>query len=178
LSEPLERPKATPAVAFCFIANQLLARETWARERLAAFSGQVFELRPPLLPPLRLSILRDGSVAEGGGDPVAVIGVEGITGGALADELRVLARHLRWDAEEELSRVVGDVAARRIGGAARAFLGWQADSVSRLSQALGAYGTDEARLLVRRAELANLGRDIARLEEGVLRLDRKVTRLA
>jgi ubiquinone biosynthesis protein UbiJ len=178
LSERLERAKATPGVAFCFLANQLLARETWARERLAVFAGQAFEVRPPLLPPLRLSILGDGSIAEGGSDPQASISAEGISGGALADELRLLARHFGWDVEEELSRVVGDVAARRIGGAARAFLAWQADSMSRLSHALAAYGTDETRLLVRRAELANLGHEIARLEEGILRVEKKVTRLA
>jgi ubiquinone biosynthesis protein UbiJ len=178
LSEPLNRAKATPGVAFCFLVNQLLARETWARDRLAAFSGQSFELRPPLLPPLRLSILGDGSVAEGGDDPQALIGLDGITGGALAEELRVLARHLRWDAEEELSRVVGDVAAQRIGGAARAFLGWQADSVSRLSQALAAYGTDETRLLVRRSELDSLSVELKKFSEALAEVELRVTRLA
>jgi len=177
LSGPLERAKATPAVAFCFLVNQLLGRERWARERLAPFAGQSVEFRPPLLPPLRLTILPDGKVREDGDEPQAVIGLEGISGGPLAEELRVLARHLRWDAEEELSRVVGDVAAHRIAGAGRAFLGWQADNVRRLSDALVGYGTDEARLLITRGELKQLGDTVAAFEATLAELEQRVARL-
>jgi ubiquinone biosynthesis accessory factor UbiJ len=177
LSEPLEHAKATPAVAFCFLVNQLLGRERWARERLAAFAGQCAELRPPLLPPLRLTILQDGTVREGGERPEATLGLEGISGGALAEELRVLARHLRWDAEEEFSRVVGDVAAHRIAGAGRAFLGWQADSARRLSEALAAYATDEARLLIRRPQIKSLSEELARLEAGITAIEARIARL-
>ena len=177
MSDPLERAKATPAVAFCFVVNQLLDRERWARERLAVFAGQSIELRPPLLPALRLTISADGRVAEGGTEPAAVIGLDGIQGGALADELRHLARHLRWDAEEELSRVVGDVAAHRIAGAARAFVRWQADSARRLADAVVGYGTDEARLLITRKHLEGLGHDVAAFEKALAALEERIARL-
>jgi ubiquinone biosynthesis protein UbiJ len=178
LSEPREPAKATPAVAFCFLVNQLSRRERWARERLAAFAGQSVQLRPPLLPPLSLQILPDGRVEPGGGEPAAVVTLEGVSGGALADELRLLARHFRWDAEEELSRLVGDIAAHRIGNAARAFAGWQADAARRLSEALADYATDEARLLVRRSELEALGRELAELDAAAAALAQRVERLA
>ena len=48
--------KATPAVAFCFVLNRLLAAEPWARERLAPFAGEGIEVRAPLLPSLRSGI--------------------------------------------------------------------------------------------------------------------------
>ena len=168
---------ATPAVAFCFVVNQLLGRERWARDRLAAFAGQSLELRPPLLPPLRLTISGDGTVAEGGADPAAVVGVDGIQGGALADELRVLARHLRWDAEEELSKVVGDVAAHRMGETARAFVRWQADSARRLVDALAGYATDEARLLITRAQMERLSGNVREFEAALAALEQRVSRL-
>jgi ubiquinone biosynthesis accessory factor UbiJ len=177
LSDPLERAKATPEVAFCFLVNQLLDRERWARERLAAFAGQCVELRPPLLPPLRLTILEDGTVRDGGDQPQAAIGLEGISGGALAEELRVLARHLRWDAEEELSRVVGDVAAHRIAGAGRAFLSWQADSARRLSEALAGYGTDEARLLIRRPQIKSFSEELERMGARITAIEARISRL-
>ena len=178
MSEPLSRAKATPAVAFCFLVNQLLERERWARERLAAFAGQSLELRAPLLAPLRLTILADGRVAEGGGEPQASVGPGGIRGGALAEELRVLARHLRWDAEEELSRLVGDVAAHRMGEGVRALARWQADAGRRLLEAVAGYGTDEARLLTRRSELAAFSRDLGKLQAEIGDLEARISRLA
>src|SRR3954463_13462945 len=151
LSDTLSSAKATSAVAFCFLLNQLLARESWARDRLERFVGQSAELRPPLLPPLRLVIAQGGRMEPGGGEPSAVITLEGVNGeGALADELRFLQKNLRWDFEEELSRVMGDVAAERVGGTLRAFARWQADVAQRLTETLGDYVTVESGALVRR----------------------------
>jgi ubiquinone biosynthesis accessory factor UbiJ len=177
LSEPREPAKATPAVAFCFLVNQLLGRERWARERLVRFAGQSVELRAPLLAPLRLVISAEGNVAEGGGEPAAIVDLDGIRGGALAEELRALARHLRWDAEEELSRVVGDIAAHRIAGAGRAFLRWQADNALRLSQALAGYATDEARLLIHRSDLQNLAQQVSAFDQALTVLEQRIARL-
>ena len=50
----------------------------------------------------------------------------------LAAEVLLLARHLRWDAEEALSRLIGDVAAHRVAGAGRALIAWHEDSARRL----------------------------------------------
>jgi len=102
-------------VAFCFLLNQLFGREGWARERLARFAGEAAELRLAFLPALRVQVGAEGRIEPGGPEPAAVITLSGIAGsGAFAEELRYLARYLRLDAEEELSRVVGDVAAQRI----------------------------------------------------------------
>ena len=65
MSELLPFEKATPAVAFCFLLNRLLAAEPWARLRLAPFAGETVELRAPPLPTLRLRILEGGTVEAG-----------------------------------------------------------------------------------------------------------------
>jgi len=175
LSETLPKAKATPAVAFCFLLNQLLARESWARERLARFVGQSVELRPPLLPPLRLAIADGGRIEEGGSEPAAVVTLQGVSGSSpLADELRYLAKHLRWEAEEELSKVVGDVAAERIGGALRAFGRWQLDAAQRLSEALADYATAESGALVRRSELRDFAAELERLHAALARLEKRL----
>ena len=178
MSGPLTHGKATPGVAFCFLLNQLLERESWARERLVPFAGQSIEFQPPLLPPWRVTILASGKVEPGGPDPAAIAAVNGVTGGALAEEVRTLARHLRLDVEEELSRVFGDIAAHRMTGAARAFAGWQRDAALRLSEALGDYATDEARLLVRRVELAAFAADVESLARKLEDLERRMAALA
>ena len=175
MSETRPRAKATPAVAFCFLLNQLLARESWARQRLARFAGQAVEFRPPLLPPLRLAIAQDGLIEEGGSEPVAVVTLQGVSGSSpLADELRYFATHLRWEAEEELSKVVGDVAAERIAGAVRAFGHWQLDAAQRVSEALADYATAERGVLVRRSELREFTAEVERLRAALARLEQRL----
>jgi ubiquinone biosynthesis protein UbiJ len=165
-------------VAFCFLLNALLEREHWARERLVSFAGQAAELRLPLWPALRICIGPDGRVQPGGPDPSAVITLRGIDGAsALADELRYLARHLRPDFEEELSRLFGDVAAERIGGVVRGLASWQRDAALRITDALADYAIDERRALVRRVELGELARDIERLGKALATLEERISRL-
>jgi ubiquinone biosynthesis protein UbiJ len=178
LSDATSPAKATPAVAFCFLLNQLLDRERWARERLVPFAGEATELRVALLPPLRVQIGAAGRIEPGGAEPSAVVTLGGIRGsGPFADELRYLARHLRPDIEEELSRLVGDVAAQRIGDGVRALVRWQRDTAARTREALVDYVVDERRMVVRRAELAQLAADIARLGGALAELEQRIARL-
>lgn len=196
MSGPLPLEKATPAVAFCFLLNRLLEAEPWARLRLAPFAGETVELRAPPLPTLRLRILEGGTVEAGGAEPGlsmklkpellaalargeehAMRSVEVEGNAKLAAEILVLVRHLRWDAEEELSRLVGDVAAHRLADAARALAAWHLDAAERLAAALTDYLTEEKQLLARRAELEALGESVARLRDALARLDKRVERL-
>jgi ubiquinone biosynthesis protein UbiJ len=94
----------------------------------------------------------------------------------LAAELLVLARHLRWDAEETLSGFVGDIAAHRIAGAVRAFAAWHLDAAQRLAAAFADYVTDEKELLARRPQLDALGESVAALRDAIARLDKRVER--
>ena len=165
-------------MAFCFIANAVLARETWARERLEPFVGQGFELHLPLAAPVRLLIAPGARLEPGEGDAAAIVTLGGITGrSALADELRFLRKHLRPDIEEELSRFVGDIAARQIVGTARSFLQWQADALARLGEAALDYAVEERRALVRRHELVPLSEEVRALEAAIARLEARVKAL-
>jgi ubiquinone biosynthesis protein UbiJ len=196
LSEVPLFEKATPEVAFCFLLNRLLAAEPWARLRLAPFAGEAVELRAPPLPALRLRILEGGTLERGDAEPgltmtfkpevlvalargeehvLKAVEVQG--NDELAAEILVLGRHLRWDAEEALSRLVGDVAARRLVETGRAFAAWHADAARRLVAALGDYLTDEKHVLARRAELDALGESVARLRDGIARLGKRIERL-
>ena len=95
----------------------------------------------------------------------------------LAAEVLVLVRQLRWDAEEDLSRLFGDVAARRLAEAGRAFAAWHLDAAQRLAAALADYATDEKQLLARRAELETLADSVAGLRDAIARLDKRLERL-
>jgi len=196
LNRPLSGEKATPAVAFCFFVNRLLDAESWARERLARFAGDTLELVPLPLPALRVTILADGHLQAGGEAPSLVLrvgpgallalargeeeflrAVEMSGNARLAQEVAALARHLRWDVEEELSRVVGDVAAHRIAGAARGFAAWQLDAAQRIATSAADFFAEEARLLVRREEQSGHARAVAELRDALARLEKRVERL-
>lgn len=148
------------------------------------------------LPAVRLTIEEDGSLAPGGASAGLVVRIRpavlaglargeehalrsvDVSGNArLASEVMLLVRHLRWDFEEDLSRLFGDVAAHRLAEAARGLAAWHVDVARRLSAALADYATDERRLLVRRDELAALGADVSRLRDALERLDKRIDRL-
>jgi len=179
--------------------NILLESEPWARERLAPFAGEVLELRAPPLPALRFAVTPEGKLAAapdaaaspslvvtvGPDAPAAALKGEEhllravrIEGNArLASEVMFLLRHLRWDAEEEVAKVVGDVAARRVTRLARAFAAWHADAAQRIAEALVEYATEEKPLLAKRAELDGIGSAHARLRDALERLEKRVDRL-
>jgi ubiquinone biosynthesis accessory factor UbiJ len=188
--------KATPEVAFCFVLNRLLEREGWARERLAPFAGACVELGAPLVPPVRFTLLPGGRVEPGGVTPELTVTVKpevlaalgkgedaltraiDVSGNAqLAAEAMQLARYLRWDIEEDLSRLLGDAAAHRLVETGRAFGRWQLDAARRLAESFAAYAADEARVLVRRAELEVHRERVASLRDAVERLARRLDRL-
>src|SRR5207302_8604760 len=132
--------------------------------RLASFAGEALELRLAFLPPLRVQVGAEGRIEPGGPQPGALITLSGIIGsGPFADELRYLARHLRPDVEEELSRFLGDVAAQRIGDRMRAIARWPRHAALPAREDPPHYAIKEHRMLVRRAELAQLATDIGRL---------------
>lgn len=176
--------------------NHLLDAEPWARERLAPYAGETVEVRNPPFPALRFVILPGGRLEAGGADPALVIllkpdallalsrGQEHfvrsleVTGDPkLAAEVMALVRHLRWDVEEDLSRLFGDVVAHRLAQAARGFVAWQADAARRLAASFADYAVDEKHVLVARAELDRFSADVARLRDALERLEKRVQRL-
>lgn len=183
----------TPLVA---ALNRLLEAEGWARSRLVPFAGETVELRAPPLPALRLAVLEEGRIAPGGAPTLVLtvrpealpallegeehlmrtVGVEGNE--RLAQEILFLVRHLRWDVEEDLSRVVGDAAAHRLVGLARDFAAWQLDAGRRLAAGFMEYAQEEARLLAPRARYGAFAADVARLRDALERLEKRIERLA
>ena len=188
--------KATLGWPFSFALNRLLEAEPWARERLAPFAGMTVELRAPPLPSLRFVILPGGTLEAGGDDPKLTLTVRpdalpallqseehfvrsvDVAGDErLAAAVMLLMRHLRWDAEEDLSRLVGDVAAHRLVGLARGFAAWQADAARRLAESLRDYAVEEKRVLVATAEFSHFSAEVARLRDAIDRLEKRVRRL-
>jgi ubiquinone biosynthesis accessory factor UbiJ len=103
------------------------------------------------------------------------IGMEGDA--ALAEDVSFLVRHLTWDVEEDLSRVVGDIAAHRLVGAARGFARWSRDASLRVAQGAAEYWTEESPLVASRVKVEGFARDVSALRDAVASLERRIARL-
>ncbi len=185
--------------AFVAVLNHMLAGAGWARERLVVHSGRILRLSAPPADFL-VSITPEGLLAEApedarpdvtlsvplaetprflAGDASRAMNAVRIEGSAeLADAFGFVLRNLRWDVEEDLSRVIGDIPAHRLVGGARAL----GEAGNRAWNALGAnvaeYFAEEQAVLVTRPALEQMAGDAARLRDDLARLEKRVERLA
>jgi ubiquinone biosynthesis accessory factor UbiJ len=185
-----------PAVA---ALNHLLQGQPWARERLRSFAGKRILFRLAPLPVLVLRILDSGLVEAAAADGATDLTVTAkpaalphllardesalaqveLSGPVdLASTVQLLFRELSWDAEEDLSKLVGDVLAHRVAGAARDFVSWQKDAAIRLSQNLAEYLTEERPVLVAGADWVSFRRSLDILNEDCTRLERRIEQIA
>ena len=110
------------------------------------------------------ALLRDG---PGALSPHLRIDGEVMLAGALGE----IARHLRWDVEEDLSRIAGDALARRIGGAVESGRTTALDVRSRLESSAIGYLAGDGGQLIAGGRLAALRAGIDGLEDRVARLE-------
>ncbi|SDG67647.1 ubiquinone biosynthesis accessory factor UbiJ [Propionivibrio dicarboxylicus] len=178
-------------------ANHLLAGEAWARKRLQPFAGQGLRL---ICGPVtaNLVIRPDGTLTEAdtsnvpavelilppealwqsGGDREALIAATRLNGAAdLAETIGFVLRHLRWEIEDDLAPVLGDVAARRLAKGAARFIAWHQRQAQAFAQNLAEYFSLEKPLIVQRFEFAAFARDVGQVADATERLNRRVESL-
>lgn len=173
--------------------NHLLAGEAWARERLRPFAGRHLRL---VAGPVALELTLDGQGlfrqpdAAGGPaavtielpadalfrlpfDRAAVFASARLSGTAdMTEALAFVFRNLRWDVEEDLAKVFGDIVARRMVLSGQALMNWQRESARNLAVNAAEFLGEEAAVLLPRRKLEAfrdgtqaLGNDLARLEQ-------------
>ena len=133
---------------------------------------------PEAEPSLTLTVRPGALAALARGVDHALREVDVAGNARLATEVLFLARHLRWEAEEDLSRVFGDALAHRMVGDARRLAQGLAEAGCRVAGTLIDYAVEERRLAVRREEHDALARDNARLRDALERLEKRVERLS
>jgi ubiquinone biosynthesis accessory factor UbiJ len=180
--------------------NHLLSPANWARERLAPHAGrhalvraEPFELlfavgpggyvadpEPDGVPSVTLSFpLAAVPKLLGDGGAEQLMSAVRIDGNAeFADALGFVFRNLRWDVEEDLSRLVGDILARRTVLGAQSFRAGASRAWQALGGNLAEYLTDEQPLLVPRDALSAHGDELSRLRDDLARLEKRAERLA
>lgn len=187
-----------PARPFVAAVNHLLAGADWARRKLAPHAGKVaaFDVFPARL---AVEISAEGTLTAARADAPAAVSIrlthlnllELLAGGAdswrsaevegdaeFAAAISQVAAHLRWDAEEDLSRVVGDIAAHRLAGAGRAAAAWPRQAARSLAENVAEYLTEEAQLLVTPLQASEFVREVDALRDDAERLEKRIERLA
>lgn len=178
--------------------NHLLRGANWARTRLGPFAGRRASIGIPSLQ-VTFAIGADGLFEPAPADAAADVticlpadtpfllpqGLEQAMAGArvegnaeFATELSFVFRHLRWDAEEDLSRIVGDIAAHRMVRGAQRLAARQKQAAANFAGNLAEYLKYENSQLVTRQEFARFRETLALLNADLARLEMRSKTIA
>lgn len=178
--------------------NHLLDAEDWGRARLKPFAGQTVRL---VCGPLEawLEITAQGNFRPAAdeteatvhltlpanapwralSDRTSLLAEAHVSGSAeLTECLGFIFRNLHWDVEDDLARLVGDIAARRLVQGGRALAGWQLKQAGRFAQNLADYLSEENPLIARKTEVAAFASDVAALAQASDRLEERLQALS
>lgn len=180
------------------VGRHLLRQASWARERLAGHAGKQVRVLLPL-GTIVVQIGPDGGIDSGNTDAqpdlIATLSsaaaarwlvdregawraarVEGDT--ELATAISYVLANLRWDYEEDLSQVVGDIAAHRIARGVQSLASWQAGTADSLARGVAEYLTEERQVLATPLRLEEFSAEVDDIRDAVERLEKRIDRLA
>jgi len=178
--------------------NHLLRGASWAREELQRFAGRTARIEA--LPfGISLTVLESGEVTTAAAGAAPAVTVR-LTPGlmlrlAARDEtvwreievagdtdfgaaIHHLARNLRWDVEEDLSRVFGDIAAHRMAETGRTFRRWGEQALDNTGRSFAEYWTEEQPLIAGGRDLDQFNRAVDQLRDDVARLEKRIENLS
>ena len=177
--------------------QHLTNQNNWSRPQLVGFAGKVVQFDFALIK-ANLIILEDGSLAISGesaaadatiylppslalrllaGDETAKshIKIDGDT--YLATEFSKVLQNMRWDIEEDLSRVTGDIAAFKIGELSKkAFTEMRQQSIN-AAEMLSEYWQEEKPLLAKKRHVEQFNADVDTLKSDVARFEKRLQKL-
>jgi len=175
------------------ITNQ----NNWSRVHLIGFAGKVIQFDIAFIK-ANLLILEDGSLTIAGetaapeatihvppslairilsGDESAktLIKIEGDA--HLATELSKILQLMRWDFEEDLSKVVGDIAANKTVSASKKTFAEAKKQTINLVEMLSEFWQEEKPILAKKRHVEQFNQDVDILRSDVARFEKKLEKL-
>jgi ubiquinone biosynthesis accessory factor UbiJ len=177
--------------------QHLTSQNEWSREYLQPFAGKVvaFDF---VLAKANLLILEDGSLSIAGetaspeanihappslllrmmaGDEAAKMHIK-IDGDAhLASEISKVLQNMRWDIEEDLSKVVGDIAAYKIGEVSKNTFSEVKKQSINAAEMLSEYWQEEKNILAKKRNVESFNANVDALVSDVARLEKRLQKL-
>ena len=172
------------------ITNQ----NNWSRPYLVSFTGKTVQFDFVLLK-ANLLILEDGSLSLAGETAVAdatvhippslalrllakdeaakmFIKIDGDT--HLATELSKVLQNMRWDIEEDLSHVTGDIAAFKIGEFSKKTFSEMKQQSINAAEMLSEFWQEEKPILAKKRHVEQFNADVDTLKSDVARLEKRL----
>jgi len=178
--------------------NHLLRGASWARDALQRFAGKTARFDAAPLG-LSVTVQDNGEVGVAAADAAPAVTITltpglalriaardetawreiGVSGDAdFAATLNHIARNLRWDVEEDLSRVFGDMAAHRMAESGRVLRRWGEQALDNTGRSFAEYWTEEQPLIASAHDLEQFHRAVDQLRDDVARLEKRLEQLA
>jgi ubiquinone biosynthesis protein UbiJ len=177
--------------------NHVLRGESWALRRLQKYAGRTakFDVTPfafaftvcesgevrsaaaqtPIDTEIRVRAATALRIASG--DKAAYREVEVSGDLEFAQAIEFVVRNARWDAEEDLARVMGDVLAHRTVQSARSLANIPRAAARSLGRNLADYLIEEKNLLASRQQIESFAQEVDRLRDDSARLTQRIEQL-
>lgn len=180
------------------VLQHLISQNSWANAMLQPFAGKSVQFKIASLS-TSLVILEDGSLAIAGEThtPDAIvtmslslalrlmakdeaakrlISIEGDT--HLAAELAKVFANMRWDYEDDLSKLVGDIPANTLGTLSRNTAKSVKETSINLAEMLSEYWQEEKPMIAKKRHVEAFITQVDTLRADVDRLDKKLAKLS
>ena len=177
--------------------QHLINQNNWSREYLMPFSGKVIQFDFVLLK-ANLIILEDGSLSLAGetanidatihippslalrliaNDNAAKmqIKIDGDT--HLAAQISKVLQYLRWDIEEDLSYLIGDIAANKISKSSQDVYKTVKKQAINLTGMLSEYWQEENKILAKKWHVEQFNTEVDKLRSDTARLEKRLQKL-
>ena len=177
--------------------NHLLAQEPWALRTLAAHAGKIacidggalilkwqvtvdglLQAPPAGIAPnvtIRLKLSDLPLMAQNPDRAFSYVNIEGDAD--LANAISQVALGLRWDAERDLSKLIGDIAAVRLVEGAKATMSALQSTHKKMAENLAEYFLEEKPLLIRPHVVADFTHAVTTLRDDLARLTKRIERI-
>ena len=179
------------------LMQHLISQNSWANAMLKPFAGKSIQIKIAALSST-LVILENGSLAIAGETNVPdatvemslslalrliakdeaakrLISIEGDT--HLAAELAKVFSNMRWDYEDDLSKIVGDISANKLAGFSRDAIHSVKETSVNLAEMLSEYWQEESPMLAKKRHVETFISQVDTLRADVDRLDKRLSKL-
>jgi ubiquinone biosynthesis protein UbiJ len=179
------------------VLNHLLTQNQWARDELLPFSGKTVHFN---IPPAHasLTVLEDGNLAMAGevpasdasiqlspslalrllakdADAMSQVRIEGDT--ELAKTLAKVLQSIKWDYEEDLSKVLGDISANKTSAILKSSAHEAKKQAVNFAEMAAEYWQEENPLIAKKRHVEDFVQNVDALRDDVERLEKRLAKL-
>lgn len=177
--------------------QHLISQNSWANAMLQPFAGKSVQFNISLMSST-VVILENGSLAIAGATntpdatvtiPISLlprliskdesvkmhINIEGDT--HLAAELAKVFANMRWDYEDDLSKVLGDIPANKIGEFSRKTVNAVKETTTNLAEMLSEYWQEEKPMIAKKRHIETFNEQVDTLRADTARFEKKLQKL-